>query len=263
MKKRIIGLTLLGLVAYSVFLIATLPAARAWAWFGGGVPLQAYGLDGTLWSGRAAVLQDQLRRLEAVQWQLRPVQLLLGRVAVDATGRLPDEGRLRGNFKLTPSAMHAEDLKFDLPATTLLQWAEIQLPVKVDGRFDSLLQELAVSQGRLIQANGIVNWHSASLNLGRQPLPLGNIALRLEPADGAIKGTLMNQGSPLQLGGDLRLTPDGKFVLDINARLAGEADEATRQAFVNVGVPADGSPIQARLSGSLDGTGVRLESLNG
>lgn len=262
MKKRVIGLSVLGLLAYLLFLIATLPAARAWAWFGDAVPLRAYGLDGTLWSGQAAVLQDQVRRLDAVRWNLEPSELLLGRLAADVQARLPAEGRLSGEFQLTPDTLRARQLRMNLPATTLLEWAQIRLPVKVDGRFESSMQGLAVREGKLIDADGIINWHNAILRLGSQPLPLGNVALRLTPGEDAILGKLVNQGSPLELGGDLRLTPDGRFVLDIKARLAGEADAATQRAFAAVGVPADGSPIQARLSGALDGTGVRLEALN-
>jgi general secretion pathway protein N len=263
MRKRLILLLALGLLAYLGFLIATLPAVRAWAWFGDQVPMAGYGLTGTVWSGQAAVLQDQVRRLEAVRWELHPLQLLRGRLGVDLQARLPENGRLRGELSLAPGGLQANDLRVDMPATALLRWAEIQLPVRIDGRFEALMQALTVEGQNLIYADGILNWNEASLSLGRQPLPLGNVALRLEPAENAINGTLMNQNSPLQLNGELRLTPDGKFTLDMTARLAEGADADARQAFAAVGVPADGSPIRARLSGALDGTGVRLESLGG
>lgn len=263
MRKRPILLLALGLVAYLVFLIATLPAARAWAWFGNQIPLAGYGLTGTVWSGRAAVFQDEVRRLEAVQWELHPLQLLRGRLGVDLRARLPDEGRLRGELSLAPGGLEAENLRVDMPAPALLRWAEIQLPVRIDGRFEAAMQALTVEGQNLTYADGILNWNDASLNLGRQPLPLGNVALRLQPADGAIIGKLMNQNSPLQLNGELRLTPDGKFTLDMTARMAEGADPEAKQTFAAVGVPADGSPIRARLSGALDGTGVRLEALGG
>lgn len=263
MRARGLTLGLLGLLAYLIFLVATLPAARAWAWFGESVPLQAYGLDGTLWHGRAAVMQDELRRLEAVQWEIRPLSLLRGNLSAEVQARLPGDGRLRSTVHLRPNRLRAEDLRLELPAPLVLTWAGIdRLPVTVDGRFESLLRELVLVDERLLRADGLLSWNSATLALGRQPLPLGNLALRLRPGEDAILGTLTSQGGPLSLDGDLRLAPDGRFVLDMTARLSGEIDDATRRIFTAVGVPADGSPIQARLSGSLDGTGVSLQALN-
>lgn len=259
---RFTVLVLLGLVAYLGFLVASLPAAQAWRWAGDRLPVQAYGLSGTVWDGQAAVVLQEGRRLEAVQWQLVPTRLLLGRLAANIQARLPD-GRLRSEVTAAPGGrLTARQLRLDMPAPALLQWLGLtRLPVQVDGRLDALLRELSLEGQRLLSADGLLSWHGAVVRFGNAPLPLGDVALRLEPATGGINGTLSNQGAPIDLGGALRLTPDGRFVLDMAVQAQGEVDEDTRRAMTLLGIPADGSQVKARLSGALDGTGLRLEPL--
>lgn len=259
---RLTILVLLGLVAYLGFLVASLPAAQAWRWAGDQVPAQAYGLSGTVWEGQAAVVLQDGRRLDAVQWKLAPAKLLLGRLAANVQARLPD-GRLRSEVTVAPGGrLTARQLRLDMPAPALLQWLGLtRLPVQVDGRLDALLRELSLEGQRLLSADGLLSWHGAVIRFGNAPLPLGEVALRLEPATGGINGTLSNQGAPIDLGGTLRLTPDGRFVLDMAVQAQGEVGEDTRRAMVLLGIPVDGSQVRARLSGALDGSGLRLEPL--
>ena len=260
MSRRGILLALLGVVCYLGFLIATLPAAQVWGWVGERLPVRAFGLSGTVWDGRAAVLQQEHRRLQNLHWQLDALPLLLGRARVDLQAEA-DNGRLRGLVTASRQSVLGDEVKLDMPAPDLLQWLGVNLPVKVAGHFEAFLQHFEVHQGQLTDAAGILNWNNAELNLGR-PLALGNVALRLEPGDGAIIGKLVNQDSPLSLDGDLRLAPDGKFTLDLSARMAADASEEARKTLQMIGVPADGSPMRARLSGALDGTGMSLRPLN-
>lgn len=261
MKPRLIWLALLGLLAYVLFLLLSLPAAQAWSWVSSQVPAQAYGLDGTVWNGQAAVVLQQGRRLEAVQWQLKPASLLTGRLRADIQARLPD-GRLRGEITVSPGGrLAARQLRLDMPAPELLQWAGLsgRVPVQVAGQLDALLRELAVDDTRLEQVDGLLNWHNAIARFGNIGLPLGDLALRLEPATGGTNGTLVNQGGAIDLGGTLRLSPDGRFVLDLAVQAREGFDPEAAPALQLLGIPTDGRQIKARLSGNLNGSGIRLE----
>jgi hypothetical protein len=99
------------------------------------------------------------------------------------------------------------------------------------------------------------------VRVGSVLLPLGDLALRLEPATGGTNGTLANQGGAIDLGGTLRLSPDGRFVLDLAVRARENLDQEVLPAMQLLGIPTDGSQVQARLSGGLDGSGIRLEPL--
>ena len=266
MKLRLLGLVLLGLLAYALFLLSSLPAAHAWSLLSRHMPAQAYGLSGTLWNGQAAVVLQEQRRLEAVQWELRPASLLTGRLGADIQARLPD-GRLRSEVVATPTGrVTARQLRLDMPAAELVQWAGLagRLPVQLAGRFDVLMRELVLVDQRLEQADGLVNWHAANVRFGSLALPLGDLALRLEPtADGATGGTLVNQGGAVDLSGTLQIGQDGRFVLDLTTRARDAVDQDVVPALQLLGIPPDGSPVRGRLSGNLDGSGLRLEPLEG
>lgn len=263
LSLRVFWLVLLGLVAYIVFLLISLPAAQAWSWIGSHVPAQAFGLSGTVWHGQAAVVIQQGRRLEAVQWDLKPASLLLGRLRANVQARLPN-GRLRGDFAVTPGGRFAaQQLRLDMPAPELLQWAGLssKLPVRVEGQLDTLMRDLAVNGPRVERADGLISWHGAAIRFGSAPLPLGDLALRLEPGTGGTNGTLTNQGGAIDLGGTLRLSPDGRFVLDLAVQARDNPAQETVPAMKLLGIPTDGGKVQARLSGNLDGSGLKLEPI--
>lgn len=258
-SRRAIWLTVLGVVAYLLFLLPSLPAAQAWRLLEGQVPARVFGLGGTIWDGQAAVVIQGNRRLEAVQWDLQPSRLLLGELGANVRARLPG-GRIRTDAVVSPGGFTARDLRLEMPAADLVKWAGMtQLPVRVDGQFDALMRELEV-EGKLLQrADGLVSWNNAVVRFGSAPLPLGNMALRLEPATGGTNGTLSNDGSPIDIGGTLRLSPDGRFVMDLAVQVVGEVDDAkTLTAMKLLGIPADGSKVNARLTGALDGSGMKL-----
>jgi general secretion pathway protein N len=259
---RAFGLILLGLVAYIVFLLISLPAAQAWAWFGGQVPVQAFGISGTVWQGQAALVSQQDRRLEAVQWEVRPSSLLLGQLRANVQARMAD-GRLRGDVAVSPGGRFtARQLRLDMPATELVQWAGLSLPVRVEGQLDTLMQDLVVNGPRIIRADGLVSWHGAAISFGSSALPLGNLALRLEPGADGTSGVLTSHDGPIEIGGKLNMTPDGKFVMDLAVQVVGELPDDVLPSMKLLGIPADGRQVHARMSGNLDGSGLRLEPLN-
>jgi general secretion pathway protein N len=261
--RRIILLALLGLMAYLLFLLASLPAAHAWSLVEGKLPAQAFGLSGTIWDGRAAAIQQGARRLDDVHWDLAPWRLLTGQLEADVQARLPG-GRLRSEIALSPNAVTARQLRLEMPTPELVKWAGFkQLPVRPEGQLDALLRELSVEGQRVTHVDGLISWHNAIIRFGSAPLPLGNLALRLQPAESGTNGVLTSEGGPIDIGGTLRLNPDGRFVMDLAVQATGQVEEDTRRAMVLLGIPTDGSQVKARLSGALDGTGLRLEPIKG
>lgn len=254
-------LVVLGVIAYVVFLLISMPATQAWAWFGEQAPVKVYGISGTIWQGQAALLVQQDQRLEALQWEVRPAGLLRGQLRAQVQARVAD-GRLRGNVAVTPSGrFEAQQLRLDMPATDLVQWAGLSLPVQVEGRLDTLLQDLAVDGPRVVRADGLISWHDASIRFGASALPLGNLALRLEPgSEGDTGGLLTSQGGPIDIQGRLNMSPNGAFVMDLDVQVVGEVADEVLPSMKLLGIPEDGRQVHARLSGNLDGSNLRLDA---
>jgi len=262
MRLRTIGLVLLGLLAFVFFLLITLPAAQAWAWFGRQAPMQVYGISGTIWQGQAALVVQQNSRLEAVQWQVQPWSLLLGQVRANVQSRMPD-GLLRSEIALSfGQRFEARQLRLDMPATELVQWAGLSLPVRVAGRFDTVMQELVVKGPKVLRADGLISWQDASISFGSSALPLGQLVLRLVPAAQGTSGELTSQGGPIEIGGTLDLDQDGGFILDLAVQVVDDLPDGVQTSMKLLGIPEDGRQVHARLSGNLDGSGLRLEPRN-
>lgn len=252
--KRIVLLLVLGLLSYLTFLLVNFPAAQAYAWFGKHLPVQAYGISGTIWSGQITVAQLQDQRLESLQWQLQPSRLLMARLVGQVQGTL-GQGRISAQVNAGRNDIELRNVRVDMPATELVQLAGIRVPTRLEGRFDVSLREARLNEGRLTHADGIVTWQQGVVHLLGRPLPLGNMNLRLEPAgDGEIRGTLISDGGPLDASGDLRILANGQLNMDLTVRAregaVGDAEPAMRM----LGIPRDGTPVRARLTGSLDGS---------
>lgn len=267
-RGKLILLILVGVIAYLIFLITRFPAAQAWALVNDQIPVQASGLSGTVWEGRAATIYQDGLRLDGVAWTLHPGAALTGRLAADISANLPD-GRMRARIERGASTLRLKDARLDGSAAGLLALAG-ERRINAAGRVDALLREVEIVDGRLHQADGLINWQNAVLRpgsglpIGNLSLPLGNLALRLEPADQGTHGTLVSEGGPLDIEGELKTDPgQGRFVMELMVRVIGEIDAETRRALQLLGVPTDGSPTRSRLTGNLDGTEILLTPAQG
>src|SRR5690625_499252 len=261
--SRIFLLVVVGALTYLIFLLATFPAAQAYAWFGRGLPVEAYGLSGTVWSGRAAVAIVEGERLEDVQWDLRRGQLLRARLSSDVSARLLD-GRLSGHLNMGRKDVALTNVRLEMPASQLVALSGVTVPARLEGRFDISMREVRIDNGRLTTADGIVTWQQGVVHLLRRPLPLGDVNLRLQPAEGGeIHGVLMNDNGPLDIAGQLQLRPDSQLVADLTVRALEGAEEQAGDALRLLGIPSDGSPVRSRLTGALDGSApMRLHDVD-
>ncbi|MGB0956546.1 MAG: type II secretion system protein N, partial [Panacagrimonas sp.] len=103
-------LILIGVVVFVSTLIWQAPVAHLYGWVMGDRPsaVIARGLSGTPWNGQAAAISlDGKTVAQSLQWQFRPVQLLLGRFAVGIQSAADPifSGELHLNF-FGPISLH-------------------------------------------------------------------------------------------------------------------------------------------------------------
>lgn len=211
--KRALRYAALGVGLYALFVLLMVPAS--WLYRHGlqsrlgGVTL--YGVHGTLWSGGAAVLHSPAVQLDKLHWQLHPWALLWGRVEAaldfryqDAPGRLVAARSLSGDW-------HARNVDLDMPAQSLMPM--LRMPgAELGGRLSLHLDSATVKQGRVIAAEGALNWERAAL---RRPLAvdLGSFAITLTTTPDGVNGVLIDRGGAVQAQGLLKLQPDGQYQL--------------------------------------------------
>src|SRR5690606_40005787 len=90
-KRRLLGLSLLGIVAWLIFILAMLPARFVLAQFGSLLPpdIRLHGVQGTLWNGTAQTLAWRGVSAGPLHWDVQAVALLTGHLQADINAKLP------------------------------------------------------------------------------------------------------------------------------------------------------------------------------
>lgn len=249
--KGLVRHALVLVAAYLLFLVVQLPAAQLYAWLKptGVFPLELYQLSGSAWRGRAgtAILHDV--RLAPLTWSLQPLALLRGRIEL-ALAADTDGGRFetvvgrRLDGPLFARDVHAEFSLAELARVTGYPG------VGLAGRLSVDLDRLRIDGKRLTAVTGTLSIADAGLGSPLE-VTLGDFTMTLETAGDGIKGTLKDQGGPLQAEGLLMLQPDGRYTLTAVLIARDPQDGALRQALRFIGTPSPAGRISLKRSGRL------------
>jgi len=253
--KRIWPLLTLGVVAYLVFAIVTLPANAVLSRLAPRV--NAAGVEGSLWNGRAQLLQVANISLGSASWNLHVLPLLLGRAQADVKITRSD-----GFVQTTVTASLFSGLRFDRTTASLPLAAlpPAVVPGGWRGTLNLKLQRLVLDQGWPVQAAGTVE----ALELtgpARQPHNMGSYKVTfVEPAaatgsktrsGNGVSGAVVDLGGPLQVAGTLQLKPERQYLLQGNVLARPSAPASVARTLQFLGPPeADGSR-QFTVSGTL------------
>jgi general secretion pathway protein N len=226
----------LGAGAYLAFALITLPASIVLSRLDSS-NIHAAGVSGTVWNGRAQVLQAGGFHLGAAQWKLHVLPLFAGRLNADVKLTRTD-GFAQGEVTVAAgNRVHLEDLTASLPLAALPPgivrgaWA---------GTLNMKLAQLTLEEGWPIDAAGTIDLVDLTGPAGKpngKPVDLGNYQLTF-PAEAAssdaLTGALKDTGGPLQLSGTLQLKPDRSYLVrgNVTARPGAPRDLADALQFL-------------------------------
>lgn len=229
MKRKILGYSLLGLLAYLFFLVWTFPADRAMTLLRPQLPqLQMTGVTGTIWSGRAATLHYQTQRFARFKWQFQPLALFKGRlgfaIAFDGDGRTGT-----ASVGIRPDGtIVVSDVAARLPMVELSR--QLGIPVSLSGLVEIALEEVTVSNKIVQSAQGALHWRDASM-IAPVSQKLGSFSAEFTTEAEGIKGQIRDEGGPLQLDGVVRLTSDGSYQFSAKASVRDAQQTLLQQAL--------------------------------
>ena len=219
-----------GIVAYVFFLLVTAPAAKL-------LPLlqprlegvQLAGVDGSLWSGSAALVSASPLQLQDLRWRFRPLALVLGRaeVALEAAWQGRPVAALAG--KSLFAGAYLADVSATIPASEVLLWARTNKPVTVEGNLVLELDRVQWTGGAAVPAvTGVASWTPARVSAPVEVV-LGNARLDTVAEQGVTRGTLKASGGTLLVDADLELKSDGVYRLDARIQQKGDVADAVTQ----------------------------------
>ena len=243
MSRRLL-LVLAGLFAFVAGLVATFPARVALDAFAPGA-VRAWGVEGTLWRGKAAAVAVGRAGIGGVEWRLSPWSLLLLRPAADLHVRRPDGfASARVSVSLFGNALRVADLeaaaKLDsLPGTVV--------PNGTSGDVSARFAELVVRDGWPARAEGRAA--VADLKLPGVKFPLGPLEFVFAGDAPVPVAEVRSLGGPLAVEGTLTLPGPGQWSLDA---LLGPGENPPRElveGLAYVGEAADGGRRRVQYSG--------------
>jgi hypothetical protein len=240
------SLAVAGVLAFVAGLVAKFPAAMAIAWFAPAA-VQAWGVEGTVWRGRATSLSVGEFPVGRARWDasvlsflaLRPTWALdversdgfvRGRVAMPVVGNSQQISGLEGMLELA-----------SLPRTLVPEGSGGQLSVDFR-RLDLRNGWPAAIAGRAAVAE---------LLLPGLQFALGPIEFVFDEVDGPPAAAVRSLGGPLAVDGTLTLPEQGQWTLDALLGPGENPPPDLVEGLQFVGEPADGGQRRYTQSGTL------------
>ena len=140
-----------------------------------------------------------------------------------------------------------DTLEARLPASMIAGIAKASA-LRPIGTVNMNLHDVQWDGKTLSSAEGRVVWSGAGISL-LKPIALGDQAITLETADGAVKGVLSDGGGPLSL-----VSPDGKY--EFSGSLAARNAPDLERALRSMGRAGGDGRIKLKRSGTLAGLGL-------
>lgn len=252
--RKALSYTFVGLAVYGVSLLVMLPAEPVLEWAAPrlqqqGVAVAASGLEGTVWSGEAASLSVNGVSLGRADWELHQLQMLLGRIGAHWMVQ-PEGGYLSGDLTAAGEEIRLAEVEGRLPAAQVMAYAPA-LPVHIEGEISARMERLTLAQSQLREVQGTLVWHGAAVTAPME-MALGDLRVELTTAaDGNIVGDISDAGGPLELAGEVVLSPQGTYRLELNLASRAGASPELEQALGLLGRPGPGGKRRLTYSGRL------------
>jgi len=211
---------LLGVAAYGVFLVATIPAtvvASRIAVASGG-QLTLTNASGTAWNGaaRAAVATGgSTLPLDEVRWRFLPSRLAAGRIAFSVEARAGDL-HARAEASRSPLAWRIDDLDANGSAAFLAPLVPLASAWQPAGTLAIQAPSLAWD-GTNASGSATAEWRDGTLALS-EARPLGSWRVQATAEGPAVRFALATMRGPLRLSGNGTLAIPGRLAFSGEAR---------------------------------------------
>ena len=220
---RVLWLAVLGVAAYAIFLVATLPASYLLAKAREAQPGKFDVLEsqGTAWRGKARVTLHTPGGpipVEEMTWDWLPSRLLVGRIAYQLDAKAPGMfATYQGARSLTRWEVHNLEARGSAAAmVTLLPWLA---PWRPEGNVLVTSRRLE-SDGQELRGEARVEWSHAAVALS-QVKPLGTFRADIKAEGNAGTVTVTTPQGPLRVTGSGKLTPPTRLDFTGEARAEG------------------------------------------
>jgi general secretion pathway protein N len=209
---------LTGIIAYFVFLIATVPAAPVLGLFKDHIPVTVSNVSGTLWSGRASSVNTRNNlTLKNVEWSFLPSHLLLASAAISVNAEFnnnPLHTRLSTGIG---GNLSVDDLDMKLDAADVATLVSLPLG-ELSGIFQLHIDNAYIEPGLVPRVNGTLDWKQASVTIA-ESADLGTVSVLINENDESpLSASISNKGGHLALKGTFTTSAQGDYSLQLSMK---------------------------------------------
>lgn len=226
-------------VAWLVFLIATIPADRALA-LAPSMPGVVLGnAQGTLWRGQVSRVVVEGVQLEDVHWRFRPLSIILGRFEFDLKGEFAGKPVQTLAGRTFSGALYLENVQASIPASEVLYRSGVN-HLTVGGQLSVDLDEIRFSPASIPMFSGQASWTPAEIE-APLALSLGTATLTTQQNGNVTEGKLVTSGGVLLVQADVTLESSGAYRLDAAIRPNGTVPQAVTKFLTTFAEYENGS----------------------
>lgn len=240
------ALIVTGLLAFVAAFLIMFPARVAYDWF---VPetVQVSGLQGSIWSGSATEAAVAGIYLRDLNWRLRPLRLLTGKLAASVEA-VPSSGFLEGDVAVGIGGDVAlSNVSGSLP---LSAFAAIARTPGLGGNASIQIEQLRIRDGLPVVADGTL----AVADLVAPMVDASSIgAYRAEffTDDNAVVASIEDVDGVFDLAGSLTISADRNYQFVGKVAATDKTSAKLRQQLRFLGSPNDRGQHDIRLEGQL------------
>ena len=257
--KNFAKLLILGAIAFAILLVATAPATLFVRFLGSESQLRFEGVSGSLWRGAANRVHSGYFSLGPLQWQIHPLQLLIGRLSADINIE-PGEDPLYGSIRLyiTPNKtlVVRQAVLYSDTDWVLTQAA---LPIAASGELVLNIERLIAPWQQFPIVDAQLQWRDASITYP-QVYTMGayTATLRHYPAEPNnnqpqyLLGELNDIDSVIHANGRIKITPDKQYQAQIRILARDHAHDDLKRALPLLGETDEDGAITINHQGHSD-----------
>lgn len=254
MKKR--HYYIIAVTAYFILLIATIPAKSVSRLINENTPLSIQGVSGTLWNGKAYIINiEHQAQLNNTTWSFTLWKLLIGKAAADINTEYANNKIMAEIGTSLLGRLFVNDLSANITAQEIAQLANIPL-AQLSGLISFNIEHAHWKQGELPLASGEITWKDATITVA-DTASLGDVLITLgESEQQLLTADIKNKGGDIKITGNAALVAEANYTVNLKLLPTATASDNIIQSLGLFAKKQANGEFQLNNSGTLKQIGL-------
>ena len=254
--KKVILLSLLGLLAFIGFFVMATPANVVWqvAKERSLIPgnIQVSGIEGTLWKGSARKVTIDEQVLPKTGWALSGDSLFAQKLMVDVQiGHARSDLFAKAQLGWDGEQLSVVNARGRVNRDQIQEWVQLPFPIVVNGQLSVAIPNMIFKQGRCIVLDGDGALRQAEVQTPFGEVDLGQVSFDLSCKSNRLTIAISQNSSELKVSAKVVVDMNGRYTLNGNLLPQDELAEPFWQSLSLLGRANASGEYPLKTSGAL------------